>query len=55
MEAGSEVDLSIEERDLVMRVLRPAALPLDELLAAVTPANVHEAVELGGPVGREVW
>ena len=53
--AGSEVDLSIESGDLVIRLRQPAVLRLEDLLAEVTPDNIHEEIELDGPVGREAW
>lgn len=52
---GSEVDLSIESGELVVRLHQPLLLRLDDLLAEVTPENLHEEIELDGPVGREVW
>lgn len=55
VEAGSEVDLSIEEGDLVVRLRRSPRYELKELLQAVTAKNVYTEVETGEPVGREVW
>ncbi|MFO1420830.1 MAG: AbrB/MazE/SpoVT family DNA-binding domain-containing protein [Candidatus Competibacteraceae bacterium] len=36
-------------------IVEPAAPPcaLDDLLAGITPENRHEAVDFGGPQGRE--
>lgn len=31
------------------------ALTLEELLAQVTDENIHEEVDFGLPVGREIW
>ena len=28
---------------------------LDELVAAISPNNIHEAVDWGDPVGKEIW
>ncbi|HUD07438.1 MAG TPA: AbrB/MazE/SpoVT family DNA-binding domain-containing protein [Candidatus Saccharimonadales bacterium] len=28
---------------------------LDELVAAITPDNIHKEVDWGRPVGKEVW
>lgn len=28
---------------------------LDELVAAITPNNIHKEVDWGKPVGKEVW
>jgi antitoxin MazE len=53
--AGSDVDLSIESGDLVVRVRRPGAVDLEEMLVRVTPDNVHGEIDVGPPTGREVW
>lgn len=53
--AGSEVDLAIESGDLVVRLRQPPRLRLEDLLAEVTPDNIHGEIELEGPLGREVW
>jgi antitoxin MazE len=51
----------IQEEDgrLTIRPLRAAeeepVESLEELLARVTPENIHEAIPFDGPVGREVW
>lgn len=55
VEAGSEVDLSVEDGDLVVRPRRSPRYELSDLLRAVTANNVHEEVETGEPVGREAW
>lgn len=52
---GSEVDLSVEDGGLI---IRPKPLPkysLRELLQRITAENVHEEIETGQPVGREIW
>ena len=53
--AGSEVDLSIQDGDLVVRSARRRKYRLKELLRKITANNVHAEVDTGGPVGREVW
>jgi antitoxin MazE len=53
--AGSEVDLSLEGGDLVVRPARRRTYQLEDLLRRVTAKNVHGEVETGRPVGREIW
>lgn len=53
--AGSDVDLSVEDGELVVRPRRPPRYELKDLLRAVTAKNVHREVETGEPAGREVW
>ncbi len=53
--AGSEVDLSVQDGDLVVRPARRRTYRLKDLLRRVTAKNLHEEVDTGEPVGREVW
>lgn len=55
VEAGSDVDLSVEDGDLIVRPRRSPRYELKDLLQAVTTKNVHKEVETGEPVGREAW
>lgn len=53
VEAGSDVDLSVEDGELVVRPRRLPSYKLKDLLQAVTPKNVHKEIDTGFPVGRE--
>jgi antitoxin MazE len=53
--AGSEVDLSVEDGELIVRPRRQPSFDLKDLLRRVTAKNVHKEVETGDPVGREAW
>ncbi len=53
--AGSEVDISVEDGDLVVRPARRRTYHLKDLLRRVTPKNLHEEVDTGRPLGREIW
>ena len=53
--AGSEVDLSIRNGDLVVKPARRRTYQCKELVRKITAKNVHGEVGTGGPVGREVW
>jgi antitoxin MazE len=51
---GTEVEVSVVDGQLVLRPIeRP--LTLEELVARITPENVHEETDWGPPVGRESW
>lgn len=52
---GSAVDLTVEDGNLVVRPRRAVSVRLGDLLVGVTRANLHEATDMGAPVGREVW
>jgi antitoxin MazE len=36
-------------------VIKPKSATLDELLAQVTPENLHKEVSTGEPQGQESW
>ncbi len=55
VEAGSEVDLSVREGDLIVRATKRRRYRLSELLAEVTTKNLHDEAETGQPMGREIW
>jgi antitoxin MazE len=55
VEAGSEVDLSLEDGQLVVTPTRQRKYRLRDLLRKVTSENVHDEIDTGGPVGREGW
>jgi antitoxin MazE len=55
VKAGSQVDISVRDGDLVVRAVKRQTYRLSELLAKVTTKNLHGEVETGEPIGREVW
>jgi len=52
---GSEVDLSLEDGHLVIRVAVPPSFALDDLLADITDSNLHGEMATGDAVGGEHW
>ena len=55
VKAGSQVDISVRDGDLVVRAVKRQTYRLSELLAKVTTKNLHGEVDTGEPIGREVW
>lgn len=55
VEAGSEVDLSVEDGELIVRPRRQPRYELKDLLRSVTAKNLHKEIDTGDPVGREAW
>jgi len=53
--AGSEVELSVEDGELVVRPTTVPKYDLRDLLRGVTAENIHGEVGAGQPVGREAW
>jgi antitoxin MazE len=55
VEAGAKVDLTVKGGRLIARPIEPARYRLEELLAEVSPENLHGEVRTGKPKGREIW
>jgi antitoxin MazE len=54
LEEGSVVDIRVVEGKLVAEPIGPR-YALEDLLRRVKRSNLHEEVDTGAPVGREVW
>ena len=58
-EAGIEIDQPVEVRQERGRIIIEPAhathFELASLLRQIRPGNLHEPVDTGPPVGREVW
>ena len=53
VEAGSTVDISARDGDLIIRAVQRRRYALSSLLEKVTPGNLHSETDWGAPVGRE--
>ena len=47
------VDIREEGGNIVIEPVRPKGYDLAELLAGITPENLHAEVGFGGPLGKE--
>ena len=54
LEQNSFVTLSVSEGKLILAPVKPS-YSLEELLAQVTPDNLHREIETEPAVGNEVW
>lgn len=52
---GTEVSLAAKDGELVLRPSLPSRLRLADLLAGITPENIHASVDTGDAVGSEVF
>jgi len=52
---GSTVDLTMENGQLVVRAIHPLSTKLEDLLARVTPENIHGETDTRDAVGGEAW
>lgn len=55
LDSGSEVDLTLEDGRLVITPRLEPRYSLSDLLAEVTPQNLHSEVDTGSSHGAEVW
>ncbi|MBP8939285.1 AbrB/MazE/SpoVT family DNA-binding domain-containing protein [Shinella sumterensis] len=49
----NSVDVREEGGRIIIEPIREPVYDLDELLAGITPENIHEEMDFGAPVGRE--
>ena len=49
------VDVREESGRIVIEPLREETFDIGDLIAGITDDNVHEAIDFGAPVGREIW
>ncbi len=49
------VDVREEQGRIVIEPIRLAHYDLAELVSGITDENRHKAIEMGAPVGQEVW
>jgi antitoxin MazE len=52
---GSTVEVSLESGKIVVFPVAEPEFSLDELLAEITPENLHGEFETGSSVGKEAW
>ncbi len=55
VQAGSTVDIAIEDGGFVIRPIRRPRYSLQDLLRGINARNRHEEISTGEPVGREAW
>jgi len=55
VEAGSTVNISVQDGDLIVKPIHRRKYDLRDLLKAINSRNIHREVETGEPVGREAW
>ena len=52
---GIEVNLVLFENKIQIEPVKKKKLTLDDLLNQVTEENIHQEVDTGTPVGKEIW
>ncbi|MCH8125355.1 AbrB/MazE/SpoVT family DNA-binding domain-containing protein [candidate division KSB1 bacterium] len=55
IDKGSVVDLSISDGKLIVTPLSQEKYSLAQLLDEITNENIHEEIDSGDAVGKEIW
>jgi len=55
LELDESVDVREEAGRIVIEPVRQKAYDINALIKGITSKNLHEAVDFGAPVGKEVW
>ena len=52
---NTAVELTLTNGSLIITPVQVSSYSLEDLLTTVTPDNIHEEVDTGQAVGKEVW
>jgi len=52
---GTRVEMNVENGRLIVAPQREERCSIEDLVARITPENLHGESDTGSPVGREVW
>jgi len=55
LEEGTAVTFTVSEGNLILKPQKRKKYTLNELLEGMTSDNFHEEVDMGVPVGNEIW
>ena len=55
LEEDALVDMAVVEGQIIIKPIAVHPWTLEELLAGVTPNNIHREIETGLKVGKELW
>lgn len=55
LQMDDAVDVREENGRIVIEPIRPKVVSLDQLLAGITPENLHGEADFGPAVGQEAW
>lgn len=52
VDQGDEIEMTVEKDKMT---IQKKTENLENLLAGITPENIHKEINWGKPVGREIW
>ncbi|HMK89255.1 MAG TPA: AbrB/MazE/SpoVT family DNA-binding domain-containing protein [Methylocystis sp.] len=54
LELDQDVELHVKDGRIIVEPAAPVGPSLEDLLAGVTPENLHDEIDFGPPTGREI-
>ena len=55
LKEGDTLEFGTRNGNIIAKPLKKKPILLKELLARVTPENIHQETDWGKPRGREIW
>lgn len=52
---GSRVEIRKEKKTIIIQATPKTHKSIKELIAMIRPENIHEEMDWGKPVGKEIW
>lgn len=52
---NDSVELTFNQGKLIISPIKDEEYTLEELLSGITANNVHGEIDMGKPVGKEIW
>ena len=52
---NSEVDVSIENGQIIVKPIVENPYDLDDMLKNINESNIHGSIDFGCPQGKEIW
>jgi antitoxin MazE len=55
LKAQDDLEIEVQDGNVVLKPHLCRVYRLDDLVKRITKKNRHDAIDTGGPVGREIW
>lgn len=55
LKAQDHLEIEVHEGNVVLRPHLRRVYRLHDLVKRITPKNVHDEIDTGFPIGREIW
>lgn len=55
LKAKDDLEIEVQEGNVVLKPHLRRVYRLEDLVKQITPQNVHDEIDVGGPTGREAW